>query len=85
MPVTEDDLRSFQEYALSRISNGRTDCELEDLLDEWRTQNPDPEQQRQDLAAIKEAIAQWEAGDEGLPVDEAMAEVRAKYRDSVNP
>lgn len=83
MSTTEEDLRNFQEYALNRIKGGE-DCELEDLLDEWRNQNPDPKQQRQDLLAIKEAIAEWKAGDEGLPVDEAFAEIRAKYKDSAN-
>lgn len=84
MSVTEDDLRNFQEYALRRITDGRTDCELEDLLDEWRTQNPDPEQQREHLAAIKEAISSWKAGDEGLPVAEAFAEIRARHKDSLS-
>ncbi|GEM_PF-2073646 len=64
MSVTEQDLRRFQEYALSRISDGRTDCELEDLLGEWRSLNADPAQQRDDLAAIKEAISQWKVASE---------------------
>lgn len=81
MSTAEDDLRSFQQYALNRIKAGG-EGELEDLLDEWRNRNPDPQQQQQELRAIKQAIAEWKAGDEGLPVDEAFAEIRAKYGES---
>ncbi|APZ93006.1 hypothetical protein [Fuerstiella marisgermanici] len=80
MPVTEEDVRSFHQFALNRISCGSADCDLEDLLDEWRAQNPDPVQQRQDLLAIKEAIAEWKAGDEGLPADDAIAAIREAHQ-----
>jgi len=35
-----------------------------------------------DLAAIQEAISEWKAGDDGLPVDEAFAEIRAMQKSS---
>jgi len=79
MSVTEEDLRSFQEYALGRINDAQTEYELEDLLDEWRTQNPNREQQEQDLLAIQEAITEWKAGDHGRPADEVIAKIRAKH------
>jgi hypothetical protein len=79
MSTTEDDIRSFQEFAMSRISQDGADTELEDLLDEWRRQNPDPDQQQQDLLAIKAAVTAWDNGDLGRPADEVLAEIRAKY------
>lgn len=35
----------------------------------------------QDLAAVREAIAEMEAGDTGTPLDEAVDAIRRKYRD----
>ncbi len=79
MSATEDDIRNFQEFALDRIRNSGTPGELEDLLEEWRLQNPDAEQQQQDLHAIKAAVDEWDNGDLGRPADEVLAEIRAKH------
>ncbi|MBI1313583.1 hypothetical protein GC176_20010 [bacterium] len=35
-----------------------------------------------DLAAIEAAIDEWKSGDEGLPVDEAFAEIRRGQQQS---
>jgi len=79
MSATEDDIRNFNEFALSRISRDGAEVELEDLLEEWRRQNPDPGQQQQDLLAIKAAVDDWDNGDMGRPADEVLAEIRAKH------
>lgn len=36
-------------------------------------------EEEEDLAAVKEAIAGFEAGDEGIPLNEAFDEVRRKH------
>ena len=40
----------------------------------------EPENADADLAAIEAAIDEWKAGDDGLPVDEAFAEIRGSER-----
>ena len=40
-------------------------------------------EEREDLAAIREAITEWRAGDDGLEVSEAFAQVRSKHRSTV--
>jgi len=39
MPTTEEDLRSFQQYASARIRSGGDALELDELVEEWREQN----------------------------------------------
>lgn len=41
-------------------------CALESLQDD-------------DEAAVREAIAAWQAGDEGIPLDEAFNEIRRRH------
>jgi putative addiction module CopG family antidote len=36
-------------------------------------------EEEQDLAAIQEAVAEWRAGDSGIPLDEAFDALRTKY------
>ena len=79
MSATEDDIHNFQAFALNRINQDGVEMELEDLLEEWRRQHPDPEQKQQDLLAIKAAVAAWDNGDLGRPADDVLAEIRAKH------
>ena len=79
MSATEDDIRNFQEFALNRIGHDKADLELEDLLEEWRTQHRNSQQQHEDLAAIKQAVAAWDDGDVGRPADEVVADIRSKH------
>jgi hypothetical protein len=40
------------------------------------TREPADEDDDEDLAAVREAVAEWRAGDRGLPVDAAVDQVR---------
>ena len=33
----------------------------------------------EDLVAIREAVAEWQAGDPGVPLDEGFESIRRKY------
>jgi putative addiction module CopG family antidote len=37
-------------------------------------------EEHQDLIAVREAIAEWKAGDQGVPLDEAFERIRATQR-----
>lgn len=36
-------------------------------------------EEEEDVAAVREAVAQWQAGDPGVPLDEAVDTVRRKH------
>lgn len=44
MPTSTRELQSFHQYAAMRIQNGGAKLELSNFLDEWKHQNPDPQQ-----------------------------------------
>ena len=54
--------------------------ELDDLLDEWKHQNPDPKQLQEDVLAVKAALRAMESGDMGRPAAEVVREIRTKYK-----
>ncbi|RLT07638.1 MAG: hypothetical protein DWI22_09555, partial [Planctomycetota bacterium] len=63
MPTSTQELQSFQQFAAARIQNGGAMLELDDLLDEWKHQNPDPKQLQEDVLAVKAALRAMESGD----------------------
>ena len=72
MPITKDDLQSFQSFADEMLATGTAES-LQEILDKWNAHR----EHRQSVAGIKESISQFEAG-EGLPVAEAFDEIRGK-------
>ena len=80
MPTSTQELQSFQQFAAARIQNGGAMLELDDLLDEWKHQNPDPKQLQEDVLAVKAALRAMESGDTGRPAEEVVREIRTKYK-----
>jgi hypothetical protein len=72
------ELQSFQEFIVQQLSSGEP-ISPEEALDAWRTQHPSPEQYQEDVAAIREALADMEAGDTGRPFDEFDREFRKRH------
>ena len=66
----------LQELIQAQMSNGGYDTE-DDLL---RAALQSLSEEQKDLAAIRQAIAERRAGDEGVPLDEAFALVREKHQ-----
>ena len=80
MPTSTQELQSFQKYAAARIQNGGAKLELDELLDEWKHQNPDPLKLQEDALAVKASLLDIERGETGTPVDDVIADIRAKYK-----
>jgi putative addiction module CopG family antidote len=36
-------------------------------------------EEEEDLAAVRDAVAEWQAGDPGIPLDDAFGNVRRKH------
>ncbi len=85
MAATRDELESFNQFALERIDNGGADLALEELLDQWRVENPSPEQFSENVAAIQAAIDDMKRGDSGRDASEVIRELRQELNLPTNP
>jgi hypothetical protein len=72
MTITKAELHEFHQFAGDRLDRNGVQS-LHELVSEWEAAR---EHQRS-VAAIRESVAQYEAG-LSLPVEEAFAEVRRK-------
>ena len=66
----------IQQAVGARMASGQYTSEDDLLRDALRAL----EEQEEDLAAVKEALAEWCAGDEGVPLDDAFASLHNKHR-----
>jgi hypothetical protein len=74
--VSKDELDRFHQFCLEQIQRAEIDWTWRDLLDAWRRRDPNSAEYQADLAAIREALADRDAGDEGVPYDEFMKQFR---------
>jgi Arc/MetJ-type ribon-helix-helix transcriptional regulator len=58
------------------VASGKNTSEVELLRSALRALA----EHEHDLNAIRESLADWRAGDPGLPLDDAFAAIRAKHR-----
>ena len=66
----------LQELVLKQMASGRYASEDELLRSALRALDED----EQDLQAVRESLAEWRAGDPGVPLADAFAAVRARHR-----
>jgi putative addiction module CopG family antidote len=64
----------LQQLVAAHLSSGRYESE-DDLLREALHALAE---EQEDLAAVREAVAEWRAGDPGVPLDEAFSRVRRR-------
>jgi hypothetical protein len=77
MSLTSDELENFHHFAQVRLQSSPPDS-LEELVDLWRLERPTPEEQAEVHEAIRQGLADIDAG-RGRPVEVVMAELRAKH------
>ena len=70
-----------QEIVKQRLATGKYASEDEVLRDALRALADEDE----DVAAVQEAIAGWQAGEMGVPLDLAFDHVREQYRAGDDP
>jgi Arc/MetJ-type ribon-helix-helix transcriptional regulator len=66
---------SLQPFVRDRMASGKYASEEELLHDAFLALSEEEE----DVAAVREAVAQWQAGDPGIPLDEAVEAIRRKH------
>lgn len=74
MPTTEPEIDGFAAYAKTRLANETRPLSLDEIYDDWRTENPPA-----DAAAIAASLRDMHAGETGRPFDEFAAAFRSRY------
>ena len=77
---THSELERFQSFVVEKLSNGNSDLTPEQVLDLWRIENPTTDEHAANVEAIREAVADMEAGDHGRPYKEVLDEIRERLR-----
>lgn len=72
--IVADELDSFHEFLVEKLKPGAARSSPEQVLDEWRSMHPDPDE----VAAIRESLAAMHAGDRGVSLDDFDREFRQK-------
>jgi hypothetical protein len=74
------ELQSFHQFIGERLNIGHTSLSPEEALEIWRLQNRSPEEFQEDVEAIRQALADMEAGDTGTPVEEFLTEFEKRHQ-----
>jgi hypothetical protein len=74
------ELESFHRFLGDQLVHGESTLTPEECLELWRAQNPPDEAVEADTRAVREALDDMEAGDQGLPLREFLTEFRARKR-----
>jgi hypothetical protein len=78
-PTQTRELSQFREFIAKKIAEGEQSISPEEALEEWRALNPTTEELAESVAAVRQALADMEAGDTGEPLDDLLAEIRARH------
>jgi hypothetical protein len=75
------ELHKFHRFIGSKLAQGKVQLSPEEVLDEWRELYPDSRDVGDSAAtvrAVRQALADREAGDRGTPAPEVLAQLRAR-------
>jgi hypothetical protein len=75
-----NELEAFHRFLGDQLTNGDATLTPEECVDLWRARNPMADELYSDVAAIKEALDDMEAGDYGIPLQDFLADLRGKKR-----
>lgn len=73
------ELEQFHRFLAERLASGEDAISPEEALDQWRNLHPAPGLPEDDAAAVQEALDDLANGDEGVPAEEVLAALRAKF------
>jgi hypothetical protein len=73
------ELASFHQFVAIKLAENQADLSPEDVLDLWRGEHPLTDEDADAVAAVEEALADIEAGDEGRSWEEFNEEFRQRH------
>jgi hypothetical protein len=76
---SQGELASFHQFVAIKLYENRADLSPEEVLDLWREHHPLPDDDPDAVAAVEEALADIEAGDDGRPWEEFDREFRQRH------
>lgn len=77
---TRIELEAFHRFLEDQLSSGGCSLSPEECLDLWRAQHPLDERIDEDINAVKDALADMDAGDSGEPFDQFCDQFRKNNR-----
>jgi ferric-dicitrate binding protein FerR (iron transport regulator) len=75
----DTELVRFHHFVAVKLSENTIDLSPEEALELWRAEHPRHEEFDDATDALKEAFADIEAGDHGMPFEDFEREFRKKY------
>ncbi len=72
--IVADELDSFHQFLSDKLKTETTRSSPEQVLDEWRSLHPDPNE----FEAIRESLVAMHAGDRGISLEDFDREFRQK-------
>ena len=75
----QDELSSFSDFLSQELASGAARLSPEEVLDMWRAEHPSADDYPNDVAALKEALADMEAGDQGMPLEQFDRTFRQRH------
>jgi hypothetical protein len=74
-----EELREFHQFVGHKLDQGAAKLSPEEVLDEWRDLHPDERENDNSpevVRAVRQALADMDAGDRGTAAAEVLAELR---------
>jgi hypothetical protein len=76
---TQGELSCFHDFLSQKLTSGAAQLSPEEVLDLWRAEHPAADEYADNVAALKEALADMEAGDHGLPLEQFDSNFRQRH------
>ena len=78
MSNTTQQLDQFRQFALSRLSTSGCELSIDELYDEWRRENPAPEEMAQNEKAIAASLRDLDQGVSRKPAADFVRQFKSK-------
>jgi hypothetical protein len=73
-----NDLHAFKDFIDDQLA-GATVPTVDEVIARWDSENEPAEDKGAAIQALRDALADMDAGDTGIPVHEALVELRRKH------
>jgi hypothetical protein len=74
-----DDLMAFRDFVNKQLADGGANLSPDECLALWDLENESDQERADTVQAVREALEQMRAGNTGVPLREALDELRRKY------
>lgn len=72
------ELAQFQQFIIDHLERG-VSMSPEEAVDLWRASHPDSATYEEDVEAVRQALAELDAGEPGMTIEEFAAKIRDRH------